>query len=134
MARVAEDAKRAVLAAMRQAQDLITLPGRGAAEMQCNLERWKTGGVIFSVDQEGAELFSAFALDPNSQWCPYRVVNQVLRMFSEITPPHKVEGTISRAIRLGSEAKLAPFRSKRLVNLQLEHHSGHGGQCVQASE
>ena len=71
----------------RQAQDLVTLAGRGAADMQCNFERWKMEGLIFPVEHEGAELFPAFALNPNSQCCPYPVVNQVLRILSEVTPP-----------------------------------------------
>jgi len=84
MARMADEARKAVLVEMRPIEDLAAIAGRTAAEMQCDLHRWKVEGRIFSVEHHGAELFPAFALDPNSQYSPYPVVNLVLRILGDV--------------------------------------------------
>ena len=84
MARMEEETRRAVLAEMRPAQELATLAGCGAEEMRGQLERWKAGGRIFSVEHEGAEYFPPFALDPGAGYRPYPAVAAALRILREL--------------------------------------------------
>ncbi len=80
MARMQEDLRRAVLGEMRQAHELAVLAGRGAEEMHYDLKQWKADGRIFSVEQDGAEFFPIYALDPDAGYRPYPVMAEAIRI------------------------------------------------------
>ena len=83
MARMQEDLRRAALGELSQAHELAGLAGRGAEEMRCDLKQWKAEGRIFSVEQDGAEYFPIYALDPGAGYRPYPVMAEVIRILRQ---------------------------------------------------
>lgn len=51
-----------------------------------NLRQWKDEGRIFAVEDEGAEYFPLFALDPHANFRPYPAVAEILRILPDLSP------------------------------------------------
>jgi hypothetical protein len=82
MAQSQEETRRAVLAEMRQPDEIAGLAGRSAEKMRGELDRWKNDGLIFSVEHDGTEYFPLFALDSGGEYRPYPAVAEVLRILN----------------------------------------------------
>lgn len=80
MADMEGNAKRAVLAEMRQAHEIAALSGRGVREMRSDLVCWKREGRIFSVEYGGTEYFPPFAFNSITGFQPHPVLAEALRI------------------------------------------------------
>lgn len=77
-----EDARRAVLAEMRQANEIAAVAGRRAEAMLRDLVCWKREGRIFSVECDDTEYFPSFALDSLTGYHPHSAVAEVIRVLN----------------------------------------------------
>lgn len=84
MAQMKAEVRRAVLAGMRQAEQLAALGGRDSEEMRRDLEQWTAQGRVLSVEHEGVPYFALFALDPADGYRPYPAVAQAVRILSKV--------------------------------------------------
>ncbi len=80
MAGQERELRRAAVGELRQAHDIAVLSGISDEEMLRQLEQWKAEGRIFSVEEEGAEYFPLYALDPQAGYRPYPAMAEVLRI------------------------------------------------------
>jgi len=81
-ANMEEDAKRAVLAEMRQAHEIAALSRRGVREVLSDLACWKADGRLFSVEFAGSEYFPSFALNSITGYQPYPCFAEALRILN----------------------------------------------------
>jgi hypothetical protein len=82
-----EETKRIVLPEMRRADEIATLAELPMEHTRQNLQEWKAEGRIFSVEENGAEYYPLFALDPGAHYQPYPAVLEVLRILEALLSP-----------------------------------------------
>jgi hypothetical protein len=90
--RMLEQTKRSVLPEMRKADEIAALAGLPIELMRRDLQEWQASGQIFAVEENGAEYFPLFALDPHAHYRPYTVVEEVLRILGALMSPWGIAG------------------------------------------
>lgn len=77
-------AKEAVLTSgdWLNAVDLATILGPSSKNPNSKLRKWTRDGTIFSIRHNGVEYFPGYALDPLSEYRPYRALKTVISQFA----------------------------------------------------
>jgi hypothetical protein len=65
------------------AAEIAGLAGYSKSNPSAQPARWKQDGVIFAIRHKGTHYFPRFALNPDDNYRPYKVVGEILRILRE---------------------------------------------------
>jgi hypothetical protein len=78
-------AKEAVLsgADWLTAAQVASICGLSEKNPSAQLHKWKKDGALFAIRRNGVDFFPGYALDPASEYRPYRALKKVLQQFGD---------------------------------------------------
>ena len=84
-ARMMIDAKSTILGSgdFLPAGEIAKLAGYSAKNPSAQPNKWKKDGAIFAIQHKGTDYFPIYALNPDENYRPYKVLADALRIFGE---------------------------------------------------
>jgi len=83
-ARMIASARQAVTESTQwfTAEQLSTLAGFSSSNPSAQPNKWKAKGMIFAINNKGADYFPAYALDASNNYRPLKILTNILAVFS----------------------------------------------------